>query len=135
MCFIASSPSSSVTVRSMSGRFAPGDKHRHTLFVSAIIITKLLDQITLFQEYPYEDVGSRCGCKEQMPDSHLRRGPEGDDEAQIDRMTHQLVVHRRPELWRRHVASRKIGRYLLQSEQFEMIDQECAGEHDRPADQ
>src|SRR4030081_2843151 len=45
----------------------------------------------------------------------------------------ELVVKRRAETRRRHLAAGKIAGDLMQSEQLEMVDQECAGEHDHPA--
>ena len=70
-----------------------------------------------------------------MTDRHRRRRPERDDEAEIDRVPHELVVERRAETRRRHLAAGEIVGDLMQPEQLEMVDQERAGEHDQPADE
>src|SRR5450432_1266218 len=61
----------------------------------------------------------------KMSDRHRRCRPECDDEAEIDRVPHKLVIQRRPETRRRHLAASKVVGDLVQSEQLEMIDQEC----------
>jgi hypothetical protein len=100
-----------------------------------IVIAEQLDQIALFQKDPDEDVGGGDGRKQQMSDRHERRRPEGDDEAEIDRMTHELVVERRAKHRRRWLLVRQILHHLLHAEQLEMVDQERAGEDEDPSEQ
>ena len=73
--------------------------------------------------------------EQQMARRHRRRRPEGQQEAEIDRMAHPLVEERRPEHRRRQRLAAQPGIDLAQAEQLEMIDQEGAEQHDGPADQ
>ncbi len=69
-----------------------------------------------------------------MAHGHLRRAPEGDDEAEIDRVAHQLVEPRGAHL--RHglgVVPRRRER-LAQPEQLGMTEQERADQHRAPPD-
>jgi hypothetical protein len=91
-------------------------RHRHPLLVSAVIVAEQFAQAALFEKDSNQDVGARHGCEEEMPDRHLRCGPEGHDKPQVDWMAHELVVKRRPELRRRHLGSHEIGRGLMQPE-------------------
>src|SRR5262245_48838966 len=59
-----------------SGGFAPGDEHRYSQFVTAVVVTKQFDQVALFEKYADKNIGSRHGCKQQMPHGHRGRGPE-----------------------------------------------------------
>src|SRR5215207_5184761 len=70
-----------------------------------------------------------------MPGAHRRSRPEGYDETEIDRMPDKTVEERRPEDGRRHLAAYEIVGDLMESEQFKMIDQEGAREHDHPTDE
>src|SRR5262249_50102275 len=88
---------------SCSPRLAPGNKHRDALFILPVLVSEHSDQITLLQPDADEDVG-RGHCGEQhVADGHDRGGPKRDDEAEIDRMTHELVEQRRAEARFRHL--------------------------------
>ena len=62
------------------------------------------------------------------------RGPEGEQKAEVDRMPDPLVEERRPEhRWRQRLAPQpRID--LAQTKQLEMVDQEGAEQHERPAE-
>src|SRR5215475_8848677 len=104
-----------------SGRFAPGEEHRDALLVLAVLVTKLLGQIALFEEDANEDVGGGDGCEQEMADRHHRRSPECDDEAEIEWVPYEFVIQRRAELRLRQLTPGQIGSDLTQSEQFEMV--------------
>jgi hypothetical protein len=87
-------------------RSAPGRQHRHTISITPIIFAEEIDQISLFQEDANTDVGRGCSREQQMPDGHRGRHPEGDDEAEIGRVSNQLVEHGRAEALSRRLASR-----------------------------
>ena len=70
--------------------------------IAAVFVAEQLDQVALLEEDADEDVGRGHRREQQMPDRHGRRRPERDDEAEIDRVPHDLVQHRRPEPHRRH---------------------------------
>src|SRR3954468_3001783 len=70
-----------------------------------------------------------------MARGHDRRRPERDDEAEIDRMTDELVEQRRLEARRRRLLADEMIGHLMQSEQLEVIDDEGRGEYQDPAHQ
>src|SRR6266508_5240863 len=101
-----------------SGGLAPGHEHRHPLAIALVFVAEQIDQVTLFEEDSDEDVGRRYRREQEMPDRHGRRHPERDDEAEIDRMTYDLVEHGRPEPDRWHVATDQVVHHLVHAEQF-----------------
>src|SRR6516164_6318426 len=65
--------------------------------------------------------------------SHLRAGPEGNDESEHDRMPDDAVEQRRLERdWGIRLTA-EMQEHLAQSEQIEVIDQKRGDEHDQPA--
>src|SRR5262249_1616981 len=81
-----------------SGQLAPGrNEHPDLSAVALVLLAEQLDEVALLQEDPDEDVRGRHGCEQEMPDRHHASRPERDDEAEIDRMPHQLVEHWRLE--------------------------------------
>ena len=87
----------------------------------------------LLQEDADEDIGRRHRREQQMPHRHRRRRPERDDEAEIDRVPHEIVQHRRLEVHRRHGLAGEIVEDLVQAKQLEVVDHEGAGQDDQPA--
>ena len=118
-----------------SSRLAPGQQHRDTVFVAAIVVAEEIDQIAFFQEDSDEDVGRGHRREQQMPGRHDSSGPECDDETKVDRVTHELVVKRGAETRFRHRMAGQVAGDLMQPEQFEVVDQERARQYDQPADQ
>ena len=72
--------------------------------------------------------------EQQMAVGHVRRRPEGEEEARIERVADQFVEEGLAELRRRGGAAAQVEPGLLQPEQFEMIDQEGAEQDDQPAE-
>ena len=66
---------------------------------------------------------------------HRRRRPKCDDETEIDWVPHELVEQRGLKLRFWHCATEKIVGDLMQAKQLKMVDQECAGQHEQPANE
>ncbi len=81
---------------------------------------------------PMKMCGRRHGSEQQVADRHHRRRPEGDDEAEIQRVTDMAIEARRRKAHLRRGAADEIHRHLLQPEQLEVADQECAVDHQQP---
>src|SRR5205809_5158448 len=110
------------TIEGWSGQFAPGEQHRYPLPVAAILVAEHVDEIALFQQDADEDVGGGHRREQQMSGAHERCRPERDDEAEIDRVSYEIIEERRPEDRGRHLLAREIVGDLMQSKQLEMID-------------
>ena len=89
----------------------------------------------LFKGDSDKDVGRRYGGKQKMPCGHDRSGPEEDEEAEIDRVTYQIVEKRRFEAHRRHWLADEIVGDLMQAKEFKVVDKESADKHEGPAEQ
>src|SRR4029077_6371432 len=70
-----------------------------------------------------------------MSYGHPWRGPERDDETQVDRVAHELVKRRRLEARGWHRAADKIVDHLMQAEQLEMVDEKARREPQKPAEE
>src|SRR3954471_21523896 len=79
-------------------------QHRNVLPIAALV-TKQADEIALFEHDGDEDAGGGHCCEQQMPGTHRRGRPERDDETEIDRVPDKMVVERRPEDGRGHLAA------------------------------
>src|SRR5258708_31027649 len=69
-----------------------------------------------------------------MPQRHLRRRPERNQEAEINRMTDLLVEHRRLETNRRELFALQVECDLAQSKEIEMAYHKRATEDGQPTD-
>src|SRR5262249_57350274 len=78
-----------------SGGFAPGDEHRYSQFVTAVVVTKQFDQVALFEKNADKKKSSRHGCKQQKPPRPPGAGPQPKYENQGDRGGAQHVKGRR----------------------------------------
>src|SRR5215813_2921848 len=117
-----------------SGQLAPErNEHPDLGAVALVLLAEQAEEVALLQKDPDEDVRGRHGREQEMPDRHDGSRPERDDEAEIDRMPHHLVEHRRLEAGRGHRSPREVDRDLVQPEQLEMIDQEGAHQNEQPA--
>src|SRR5262249_26615469 len=103
-----------------TSRLAPGDEHSHPLAIALVILAEEVHEVVLFEEDADEDVRRRHCREQEMPDGHHRREPERDDEAKIDRMTYEVIEHRRLEACVRHRLSDQVVDDLMQAEQLEM---------------
>src|ERR1700716_486119 len=109
-----------------SQRLAPRNKHRDALPVLAVLIAEHLDQVPLLEVNAEQDVDRGDGREQQMAHGHGRRGPERNNETEIDRMTNELVEQRRAEARRRRLPVHEMIGDLRQPEQFEVVDDERA---------
>ena len=80
---------------------ASTDPHRNdhwdVLFVTPVLVTVCVDQISLFKLNSEEDVSSCGNGKDEMRDRHRWRRPEGKQPAEIERMTNVAMEHRGSE--------------------------------------
>jgi hypothetical protein len=73
------------------------DEHGRVLAVAAILVAELLDQIALFQLDADQNLPRHHHREQQMTNGHRRRGPDGEQDAEIDRVTDMSVEQRRAE--------------------------------------
>src|SRR5262245_40338571 len=74
-----------------SGQFAPErNEHPDLSAVALVLLAEQPDEVALLQEDADEEVRGRHRREQEMPDRHDRRCPERNDEAEIDRMPHDL---------------------------------------------
>src|SRR5262245_22430335 len=80
-------------------RRLPPNRHEHcdALAIVPVLVAKKFYQITFLQCDADKNVGRRDKGEEQMTRGHDRRRPEGDDEAEVDWMSHELIEHWRLE--------------------------------------
>ena len=110
------------------------DQHRHLLAIATVLIAEQVDQIALLEPDADQDIAGGPHGEQQMAQGHRRRRPEGEQEAEIDRMADPLVEEGRPEFRRRQGAAAQPGIDLAQAEQLEVVDEEGAEQHQAPAD-
>src|SRR6185503_8857841 len=67
------------------------------LAVGEVLRAVLAHQVALLELDADPDVPEHSERKDEVTHGHRRRGPEGEDEPQVERMAHELVEHRRPE--------------------------------------
>src|SRR5262245_502047 len=124
------------SLRRKSRRLPPNwHEHGDALAIVPVLVAKKSDQITFLQCDADKNVGRRNEGEEQMARGHNRRRPEGDDEAEVDGVSRQLVEQWCLETRLQPRFPGKIQDDLLQPEQLEMVDQERAQKHDKPAEE
>src|ERR1700722_10444089 len=109
------------------------DQHGRALAVAAILVAELPDQVALFQLDADQDVAGDHHREQQMANAHRRRGPDGQQDAEIDRVTDMPVEQRRAEFRVRQLFAEQAREHLGKPEQLEMTDQERAGHQHDPA--
>src|SRR5579864_2820417 len=108
-------------------------QHRHTFAVIQIGLAVNSNQILFFKKDAHEDVASSCHREEQVPQSHYRYRPEGDNKSQVNGVAHHTVKGRSPEWRQMPLLPAEIAPHLLQPEQFKMVDQEGADQQGCPS--
>ena len=103
--------------------------------VAAILVAEHSDQVALLELDADQDVAGGRHREQQVASRHRRRRPEGEQEAQIDRMAHHPVKQRRVEFRRRQIPAEQAREHLAEAEQLEMAEHEGAGKQQRPAEQ
>ena len=109
------------------------NQHGRVLAVAAILVAELLDQVALFQLDADQDVAGDHHREQQMTNGHRRRGPDGEQDAEIDRMTDTPVEQRSAEFRVRQLFAEQAREHLAEPEQLEMTDQKRAGHQHDPA--
>src|SRR5699024_9886811 len=79
-------------------------------------------------------VARGCQSEDEMRNRHYRRGPERNQEAEVDRVSHQPIKERGLECQCRWFAISQRGIYLAQAEQIEVIDEKGRHQYDAPAE-
>src|SRR5450432_2205584 len=117
------------------GVFRPGelaarkrDEHGRVLAVVPILVAELLDQTALFQLDSDQNVAGDHHREQQMTNGHRRRSPDGEQDAEIDRVTDTPVEQRRAEFRFRWLPAEQAREHLAESKQFEMTEQKRAGD-------
>src|SRR5579885_2739667 len=108
--------------------------HRYSLAIANIRLAVERDEVTLFQHDPDEQVPGGGDREQQVTRRHRRRRPERQQEAEIDGMADDLVEERRPEARMLEFLAAPARVDLVQPEQLEVIDQECADQYHDPAE-
>src|SRR5579864_2171950 len=99
------------------GEPKPRHEHAYRRAILPVAVAEVGDEIALFEPNANEDIAARGHRKEQVPEAHVRRRPEGEDEAGIDRMAQPLIEERRPERGLRELLSEQAGETLTQAKQ------------------
>src|ERR1700689_2864392 len=97
--------------------------HRYTLPVATVFVAEMRNQIALLEEDSDEDVSRGRDCKQQVAPAHTRCGPERQNKAQVDRVSHVPVERRRLERRWTKAYTPPVIEYLMQPEQLEVVDQ------------
>src|SRR6185295_7960698 len=117
-------------------RFRPGKRknHRHLAPVLLEAAAVRGGEVALLEEDADEDVAGRGDGEQQVPHRHARRRPEGDQEAEHDRVADELVEPARDERNLGVVGAAGAQPHLAQPEQVEVVDHEGRQQHDDPAE-
>src|SRR5262249_27061507 len=94
----------------------------------------MCDEVALLQRDGDEDVEGQAGGEDQVADGHVGRRPEGDDEADVERVAHRLVEERRAEPGGRRAAALVGVPDLAQPEELEVVEEEGRDDGDQPAE-
>jgi hypothetical protein len=70
---------------------APWQQHRHPIAVTAVVVAEQSSQIALLEHDADQDVDRGDAGEQQVTRGHIRRRPERNEEAQIDRVPHEIV--------------------------------------------
>src|SRR5256885_9203285 len=63
-------------------------QHADVSAIILIILAEQTDEVMFFVTDRDQHIDRHSDREQQMPDGHLRRGPEGEEESQIERMAH-----------------------------------------------
>src|SRR5438445_292260 len=90
------------------------------------------DQVVFFKLNGQEDVGRRRDGKQQVALTHLGRGPKGDEEPEVDRVTNVLVKHGRLETNRLIRLTAQVKCDLPQAKKVSVTDHNRASQYGEP---
>ena len=100
------------------------NEHRNPLLVATVVLAEEQFQVTLLEVNTDQDVDGHSHRKEQLSQRHQRRAPEPQQQAEIERMTDELVEISHPKRRVPVGLSEQSKPDLAQSEQVEVIDDE-----------
>src|SRR6266700_7121207 len=109
-------------------------QHRDASTILFVACAEMRDQISFLELDADEDISRGHDREQQMPGSHVRRRPEGEQETQHEWVTHEPVQQRRLEWVQASRGSAERVKYLTQSEQLEMVDHVRRRQRRQPAD-
>ena len=120
--------------RAASRRPMPGISMPTPAAIILIVAAEIADQVALLVADGDQHIDRHADREQQVAVGHVRRRPEGEEEARSRAGGGPLVEQGLAELRRRGGAAAQVEPGLLQAEQLEMIDQEGAEQHDQPAE-
>src|SRR5438105_1969865 len=109
------------------------NEHRNALAVTRVLRMEA-HEIALLELDRHENVRRRHHREEQMGHGHRRRAPKCEEPSDVQRMTHELVWSGRAELQFRVRLSDQLQPHLTESEEIEVIDEECRHQHESPTE-
>ena len=101
-----------------------GNQLRHPLLVTSVILAEEHFQVALFEVNTDQYVDGHSYRKEQVPERHQRCTPDAQQQAEIDRMTDELVEVGHPERRVPVGLAEQFKPDLTKTEQIEVIDDE-----------
>src|SRR6185503_12086222 len=115
-------------------RFGQRQDHRHLAPVLLEAAAVRGGEVALLEEDADEDVSRGRDREQQVAHGHGGRRPEGDQEAEHDRMAHEVVEPARDERHLGVVGAAHAQPDLAQPEQVEVVDHEGRQQDDGPAE-
>src|SRR3984893_5173892 len=94
------------------------DQHWDAATVVAVLLAKHADQVAFLESDCYQDVSGRRNRNKQVSQRHYWRGPERDEEAQVERVPNHSVEKRRRELVLGNPPPPQPGEHLTHAEQI-----------------
>src|SRR4249919_89632 len=110
------------------------EQHADTLAIGGVAVTVIMNEVALLVTDSDQHIGRHAKAQQQMPGGHVRRGPECQEETRIKRVGDPFVEQGLAQLVRLRFPAAHVEPGLLQPEQFEVIEQEGADQHDQPAE-
>src|SRR6185369_14086577 len=92
------------------------------------------NEVALFESDREQDVGCCCNRKQQVRGCHHGRHPKGEQPADVEWVSHDLVWSGSRKLQTALRLTQQVPPDLTQSEQVEMVDQEGRKENQSPAE-
>src|SRR4051794_37819803 len=117
-----------------SARPESREQLRYALLIGAVLLAEEGDEVAFLEHEGSHHVGGEQRGEREAVNRHHRRGPEGDQEAELHRVTHEAVDVRRLEARLGDAAPRRVSPGLAQAEELEVVDEEGREQHGRPAE-
>src|SRR5436190_1878291 len=108
------------------------DQHSNAGTVTPIIVTEQRRQVALLVADGDQHERRHAGREQEMPGGHLGRGPECEEKACVERVRNPAIEQGLPQLGVGRLPPTYVEPRLLKAEQFKMVDEEGAQQHDSP---